>query len=129
MNLLVFDLDGTLTKTNAVDDACFAQAFTDALGIRRINTNWEEYEHVSDLGCFRQVFEENFNRAPALSETAKFVECFLGLLKERHAADAGLFSEIPGAGSLVENFRKHSEWRVAIATGCWEASAKFKLLA
>jgi len=40
MNLAIFDIDGTLTETNAVDEICFVQAFADAHAITEINTNW-----------------------------------------------------------------------------------------
>jgi len=50
MNLAVFDLDGTLTTTFAVDVQCFVQAFRIALNIERLNTNWTEYHDVTDSG-------------------------------------------------------------------------------
>ncbi len=56
MKLLVFDLDGTLTKTNAVDEECFVQAFADVFSIRDVNTRWSEYDHVTDVGVLQQVF-------------------------------------------------------------------------
>ena len=40
MNLAIFDIDGTLTESVAVDEVCFVQAFRDVLGIGSINTNW-----------------------------------------------------------------------------------------
>ena len=33
MNLLVFDIDGTLTTTNEVDTRCFARAFLETFDI------------------------------------------------------------------------------------------------
>jgi phosphoglycolate phosphatase-like HAD superfamily hydrolase len=127
VNLIVFDLDGTLTKTNAVDDICFVQAFADTFGMRLINTSWEEYEHATDLGILQQAFVQTFNRPLGRPEISRFIECFLGLLKKSHAGDANLFGEIPGAASLLSRLKDNSEWSVAIATGCWEASARFKI--
>src|SRR5207302_6848837 len=43
--LLVLDLDDTLTATNAVDDECFVQALRIAFNIVLTNTNWTEYSH------------------------------------------------------------------------------------
>jgi beta-phosphoglucomutase-like phosphatase (HAD superfamily) len=42
MNLLVFDIDGTLTATNEVDTRCFARAFHEAFGIA-LDTSWHIY--------------------------------------------------------------------------------------
>lgn len=127
MKLLVFDLDGTLTKTNSVDTACFVQTLADALGVHEVNTNWAEYQHVTDLGCLEQAFVERFKRPLTPQETCEFIEYFLRLMKERHARDPNLFREIAGAASLLASFRQIPAWRVAIATGCWESSARFKM--
>lgn len=37
MNLIIFDIDGTLTQTNEVDSKCFARAIKDILQIKHIN--------------------------------------------------------------------------------------------
>src|SRR5437660_32178 len=39
MPLALFDIDGTLTASNAIDSLCFADAFHDVFGIE-IDTNW-----------------------------------------------------------------------------------------
>ena len=33
MNLAIFDIDGILTESAAVDEVCFVQAFRDVLGV------------------------------------------------------------------------------------------------
>jgi len=43
VTLVVFDLDGTLTRTFAVDGDCYLQAFDKSLGIRDVNDNWSGY--------------------------------------------------------------------------------------
>ena len=127
MNLLVCDLDGTLTRTIAVDEECFVQAFLDVFSIHDLNTNWMEYRHITDLGVLQQVFQERFNRMPAPDDIARFSESFVSLLSERYATSSNHFGEIPGAASLLTRFTRHSRWPVAIATGCLAASAKFKM--
>ena len=129
MKLLVFDLDGTLTKTNAVDEECFVQAFADVFRIRDVKTRWSEYDHVTDVGVLQQVFQNTFSRLPQRHEIVRFAECFAGLLDDRHSAGLDVFDQIPGAASLLLNLASHSEWRVAIATGCLEVSAKVKIRA
>ena len=127
MNLLVCDLDGTLTRTFAVDEECFVQAFIDVFDVRDLNTQWMEYEHVTDLGVLQQVFRERFNRAPGRDDMMRFAECFTGLLADRYSRGGDPFTEIPGAASLLTKLAVHPRWRVAIATGGMAASAKFKL--
>ena len=129
MNLLVFDLDGTLTRTNDVDTQCFVQAVSDVLRIDNVNTNWEEYEHTTDLGCLQQLFRERFDREIHPHETSRLIDHFINLLRTRHAADSILFEQIPGAAALLDTLRSDSRWLIAIATGAWEPSARFKVAA
>lgn len=55
VTLVVFDLDGTLTRTFAVDGDCYLQAFDKSLGVKDVNDKWSEYEHVTDLGVMQEV--------------------------------------------------------------------------
>ena len=64
MKLVVFDLDGTLTATSAVDETCFVQAFADSLNIHRLSTNWLDYDHATDTAVARQAFLKQFGREP-----------------------------------------------------------------
>ena len=59
----------------------------------------------------------------------RFAQHLLRLITDRHALNNDSFGEIPGASSLLTSLTIHSEWRVAIATGCLEASARFKMRA
>ena len=76
MKLAVFDLDGTLSATNVVDDRCFVQALRIAFDIQRVNTNWTEYRHVTDLGVMLEAFKHSYGRQPEPKEISRFTECF-----------------------------------------------------
>jgi phosphoglycolate phosphatase-like HAD superfamily hydrolase len=127
MNLIIFDLDGTLTATNEVDTLCFVQALEDALGIDNVDTNWEEYEHATDLGCLQEAFLKKFNRHVTAEETRRFIDHFLELLKIHRTERAISFVEIPGAAAVLSRLRADPAWAIALATGCWEPSARFKM--
>jgi len=129
MKLAVFDLDGTLTATNAVDDACFVRALRIVFDIDLINTNWTAYSHVTDASVMAVAFGEKHDRDPEPAEISRFIECFVALLNEECPNRPDLFGEIPGAVAFLAAIRQHSEWRAAIATGGWERSARFKMMA
>ncbi len=129
MKLAVFDLDGTLTDTNAVDDECFVQALRITFNIDAINTNWTEYSHVTDMGVMAAAFREHYGRDPDSADICRFIECFLSLLTEVHASNQDLFGQIPGAAAFLANLQNHRQWRPSIATGGWQRSAKFKMMA
>jgi phosphoglycolate phosphatase-like HAD superfamily hydrolase len=129
MNLVVFDLDGTLTQTFAIDEQCFLRAFRDGLGIDDVDRNWSVYEHVTDSGVVDQVCRDRLGRDPAPTDVRKFVNCFVSLLERRYAESTDAFGQTPGAAKLLELLRQQSQWAVAVATGGFEQSARFKMQA
>jgi beta-phosphoglucomutase-like phosphatase (HAD superfamily) len=43
MHLVMFDIDGTLTKTMKVDEECFVRSFKDVFGFADVDTDWSHY--------------------------------------------------------------------------------------
>jgi len=129
MDLAIFDVDGTLTRSNRVDNACFARACVEVIGAARIDTEWLTYTHVTDEGLSRQVFERQHGRAPTAAEITRLRERFMAFLEEAVRERPESCCEVPGAGAALARLRREAGWRVAIATGCWRASAELKLRA
>ena len=127
MKLAIFDVDGTLTATNSVDDECFVEALADVCAVRGINTNWAEYPHTTDSGITLHIFQERFGRAPAADELTRLKGRFVELLNERYHSHPALFAEVPGAALALGRLKRESQWAIGIATGCWRASALLKL--
>lgn len=127
MKLVVFDLDGTLTRTNRVDGECFVVAVTEVLELTELDRNWDGYEHVTDEGIIQQLFARRMARHPAPHETQRIVDRFMDLLTARHTSDTSDFLEVDGAVTLVRHLREDSTWGVALATGAWRRSAEFKI--
>ena len=127
MNLAIFDIDGTLTETDHVDDICFLQALADAHGMTEVNNDWAAYPHTTDSAILSYVFQERLNRPPEQSELEKFKSCFVSLLEDYRGKDSSLFAEIAGAASMLRRLNQEPDWRVAIASGGWRISATLKL--
>jgi len=127
MNLAIFDIDGTLTGTDQVDDICFVQALADAHAITEVNTDWAGYPHTTDSAITSHIFQEWFNRAPEEAELLKFKSRFVRLLEDYRAEDSSLFGEIVGASLMLRRLTQEPGWRVAIASGGWRVSATLKL--
>src|SRR5262249_52198825 len=68
MNLAIFDIDGTLTESVAVDERCFVQAFREVLAIGRINTNWLDYPFQTDSGLALEICRRHLGREPGGAE-------------------------------------------------------------
>lgn len=128
MNLVIFDIDGTLTQTSRVDSICFERALAKN-GIDSPEADWHACPHISDTGLTRHLYQAHHGREPHEHEEASLRDCLVALLKEQHACNAGLFAEVAGAGAMLVQLAEKPDWVIAMATGCWRASAEMKLSA
>lgn len=128
MKLAIFDIDGTLTKTNEIDNKCFVKAFADSHQITNIETNWTKYKHVTDSGISLEILEKRLGRTPNKQDFDKFKSNFIKRLNEFAAKDEGLFAEIKNAKAMLEKLKLEKNWAITFATGCFLDSAKLKLL-
>jgi phosphoglycolate phosphatase-like HAD superfamily hydrolase len=121
--LVVFDLDGTLARTNDVDRECYAQALLETLEMEGLSTDWDSYTHVTDESIVQQISLERLGRPLESAESARVQARLVELFGARSAE----FGEIPGAGDLVRGLQANGGWAVAVATGSWRCSAEFKI--
>jgi phosphoglycolate phosphatase-like HAD superfamily hydrolase len=125
MRLVIFDVDGTLTDTMAVDTQCFLRTFAETCGFANINSDWSCYKSATDAGIFQEIFESRRGRAPSAAETKHFRDHLVALI--RSAAQEKVFAAVPGAPDLLVRLKQSDEYRVAVATGCWADSARVKM--
>ncbi|GBE95487.1 DUF952 domain-containing protein [Nostoc cycadae] len=129
MNLVIFDIDGTLTNTNQIDETCFINTFASEFGFIDINSNWAEYKKITDSGITQQIFQERLQRQPSELEIKRFKLAFVEKLQQEIITHKHLFSSIPGAEKVLAELQTSITWCVAIATGGWYNSALLKLQA
>ncbi len=126
MKLVVFDLDGTLTRTSRVDSECYERALLEVAGVRDPRTDWSTYEHATDTGIVDEIFRERFGRSPGDEECGNIRDRLIQLFEARCAVNGLEFAEVPGAGAFVKRLLGDG-WGVALATGSWRCSAEFKI--
>ncbi len=125
MHAVVFDIDGTLLQSAAVDDVLYKNAVRSVLRDARFRPSLSDYDYVSDSGILSQILADNsVSSDPELVSSIKsnFVEFLTA-----HISEHGPFPEIPGARNILRRFGESSNHSVAIATGGWHASALLKL--
>ena len=122
--LAIFDLDGTLTDTNAVDGECYLEAASAELGLT-LNPDWSSYQHCTDAGIAQEALATFFGRPASSQEIDRWRGRFVSLLEARLAEDPSRFSAIPGAAALLPRLRE-DDWHLCIATGGWGISAEIK---
>ncbi len=120
-NLIVFDIDDTLTKSENQHQTAFVNTMID-FGITEINQNWKSYKNVTDSYILKQNFEANFKKDFDLSLISgfedKMTETFLKLSNT---------VEIEGANNVVNFFMKETNYAICFATGSLLKPALIKL--
>lgn len=81
MKLVVFDIDGTLTRTDEVDSVCYLRAFEEELGWTGISTDWAGYPSCTDEAIAMEVFARHGGRVPRDGEMDGVRRRFFSLLR------------------------------------------------
>ena len=126
--LAVFDIDGTLTDTNAVDDECYLRAVADVLQADLVHMDWSDAPHVTDSALLQWLAERNGLAPVSAEQEALVIDRFVELLNATLASSPARFQEIAGASSVCDLLAAE-RWHVAFATGAWAPSARLKLSA
>ena len=127
MNLVMFDIDGTLTNTNDVDNTCFVKALSEVLGIEAVDTDWTTYKNVTDQGCLEEFVFRHLGRAATQEESNDIKKYHIELLEKQARAKPELFAPIAGAVEMIGELGRRPETIVSLATGAWLESAEIKL--
>ena len=124
MKAIVFDVDGTLTLTNEVDSICFVQAIQEVLGVSDFDTEWSNYQFVTDSGVAQEICQRYCDRPMSGSLGIALFERLVELLREQPASS---FQSVPGAIEFIKMLQASPDYAVSLATGAHEASALHKL--
>jgi len=121
--LVLFDVDGTLTATTAVDAEVYAQMFHMVFGVALPTMDWGEYRLPTDRGIAEEAVRRLRLDPGGIPEfERRFVaqmSCELGRRGAQPVAGAvGILDRLEMAGHAA-----------ALATGAWEQSARVKLSA
>jgi phosphoglycolate phosphatase-like HAD superfamily hydrolase len=127
MHLIMFDLDGTLVDSNAIDSQCYLQALVDVFGfdLAKIDRNWGNYPHITDAGILQTLCQTELGRDPTRVELHAYQQRFLELLTI--AVSHQPLQSIAGAREILDILNADPDAAIAIATGAWKQTAQFKL--
>jgi len=122
--LAVFDNDGTICDTQNVEGACYARAIERVTGHSLSTLDWTMYDEPTSSGIVRDLLAGD--PSATMKEDAIKRE-FLRLLEAESAQFPGDFTPLPGVIPFIERLQDEKVCSVAIATGCFDTSARFKL--
>lgn len=122
---VIFDIDGTLLKSEHIDEKYFVMALTDILGDVMLKERWSHYTKVTDNGIIAEILEHNGK--PFANEIIDAVRNRFTWYLDRHFIDGGSCIPVDGAPEFFRHLHLHDDYIVGIATGGWEKTARMKL--
>lgn len=125
--LVVFDVDGTLTLTMALDTELYVETVRQVLGLDEISADWSTYRNVTDTGITAELIERHRGRPAKPAEIHSVRDRFVSLLRARLAACPHRCRPTPGAARMLSALRGDSRFECAVATGAWRESALLKI--
>ena len=129
MRLVIFDVDGTLTATNDIDSKSYETAVAAFLRLPGISSEWSRYPEVTDAAIFEYLCREQLARKPTPDEIRHVQTALVACFQQAFEIQPEMFAPVPGAPEFIRMLQKQAVWAVALATGAWGCSARFKLAA
>lgn len=123
--LAIFDIDGTLTKTNQIDHICYINTVQHFIDKSFKSFDAESFTHFTDSSILIELYERFLDRQPSPSEEQAFKTHYFQALRDNLSHSPHYFQAIDGATEIMHAFSE--DWAVALATGCWTESAHIKL--
>jgi phosphoglycolate phosphatase-like HAD superfamily hydrolase len=129
MNLVMLDVDGTLTQSYEYDREIFGLSIAEVLGCNPADVDLDKYVNTTSIGVTVEAFQRIIGRSPKSEEIKDVKRRVLWRLKRMYQGSPEIFGEVPGASQFLERLRQSDGVGVAIATGGWLSEALFKLQA
>ncbi len=128
MNLLIFDVDGTLVQSVArADSKCFATTYEHIYKKTFPTIDWHQFPHVTDTTILQTVIQDHFGRTVLDNEIQVFEQKYMELLRHNRRERPHYFSEVAGARAMLHRLLSLPDTLVAIATGGWRKTAHIKM--
>lgn len=127
--LWILDIDGTLMPSQHIDNECYWRAVFEYFGETPRTLDLHQFEHVTDGRILGEWMQQTHGREPTVEEVAGIRKRFLDLTRSAFESEPQAFAATPGlTGWLDQQLAEHGPC-IAIATGGWGHTARFKLQA
>lgn len=128
MQLVMFDMDGTLTDSFSLDENCYVLAIEQALGLSNVVTAWDTYTHTSSSYCLEEIVRHARGTPPSPAECQAVQSRMVQIMSEIQQTRGRSTREIPGAAAALRHLRANGV-AIALGSGDWEMTARHKLAA
>ena len=124
--LVMFDIDGTLLRSNALDDICYVRTAQSRLGDIAVNTDWAIYQNVTNSGITTELYQQ-LGLEPTPDQLEAFERALAEDISRYLQEQPEACQAIAGAALFVQLLQLREDVVVAIATGGWQRCAQIKL--
>ena len=124
--IVIFDVDGTLSRTSEVDDDCWLAAARSVLGVESMSTDWSDYSHSTDEAIATDLIRDRPGLSGGDDLVRRVRDDFANRISTELERNPELFRPVPGADRIFELLAA-AGWVPAIATGGWRRTAEMKL--
>lgn len=124
--IYILDLDGTLMPTHELDNVCYWKAVHEVFGTLPGTVPLTSFTHVTDTGILHEWCTHQVGRAPTAEETAAVRALFMAHIEVSAESEPHHFTPTHGVNTWLRHVR-HEGAAVAVATGGWGHTARFKL--
>lgn len=121
MNLIIFDIDDTLTKSEFQHQLAYVNTMKE-FGFKVINEEWKTYAHHTDSFILKENYLQNFDNTFDFTFIDGFEKRMTKILESLPAV-----SEIEGAKEAVAYFSRRNDYAICFATGSLLQPALLKL--
>jgi phosphoglycolate phosphatase-like HAD superfamily hydrolase len=129
MNLIMLDIDGTLTKSYEYDREIMGLSIAYVLGCPPIDADLNGYTDKTSTGVTQEAIRRITGKIPNADQLEEVKRNVQARLEKMYEESPEIFGEVPGAAGFVDRLRSLDGAGIAIATGCWHDEALFKLQA
>lgn len=125
MKLVMFDMDGTLTDSFAIEENCYVRAIEQALNLTDVRTDWHSYPHTTSAFCLQEIVRQARGTPPTAQESLAVQRRMIELMDDLTRRTGRRTQEMPGAATAMRELQRRG-YAVAIASGDWEVTARHK---
>jgi phosphoglycolate phosphatase-like HAD superfamily hydrolase len=125
MNLLLFDIDGTLLLSGGAGTRAMDRGFHYLYGIQEA-ARGHDFSGMTDPVILKDLFFHFHREACTPEEMNTMIEAYLRFLEHELEASSG-FHILPGVVELLDQLSLREDVRLGLATGNLEKGARMKL--
>ena len=114
--LVIFDVDGTLCDTTAVDEECYLKACREVLVFDPETIDWIDAPQITDTAIVQWLWSMCLGRRANLEEVSAVQNRFVELLSRASVQSPNRFRAISGAPEMLGSLPSYG-WKFTAATG------------